>query len=58
MTRRAVATIACVMLAALLAFDLAAVPPNPYDAPALFALGSGAAPVGGFCGAPASVPGS
>ena len=46
------------MLAALLAFDLAAVPPNPYDAPALFALGSGAAPVGGFCGAPASVPGS
>lgn len=58
MTRRAVAAIACVMLASLLALDVAATPPNPYDAPALFALGSGAAPVGGFCGAPSSVPGS
>ena len=58
MTRRAVAALACLSLAALLAFDLAAAPPNPYDAPALLALGSGAAPVGGFCGAPASVPGS
>ena len=58
MTPRAVAAIACVMLAALLAFDLAAAPPNPYDAPALFALGSGADPIGGFCGAPAGVPGS
>ena len=54
MTRRAVAATACMMLAALLALDLAAAPPNPYDAPALFALGSGAAPVGGFCGAPGS----
>lgn len=54
MTRRAVAATACMMLAALLALDLAAAPPNPYDAPALFALGSGAAPVGGFCGVPGS----
>jgi len=58
MTRRTVATVACLMLAALITFDRAGAPPNPYDAPALFALGSGAAPVGGFCGAPASVPGS
>lgn len=58
MTRRTTATIACMMLAALIAFDLATSRLNPYDAPALFALGSGAAPVGGFCGAPASMPGS
>lgn len=58
MTRRAVATIACAMLAALIGFDLATAPPDPYDAPALFALGSGAAPAGGFCGAPPSAPGS
>lgn len=52
MTRCAMATLAWMMLAALLAFDLVAAPPNPYDAPDLFALGSGAAPVGGFCGTP------
>ena len=58
MTRRVAVAAACAMLAMLLAFDLATAPPNPYDAPALFALGSGAAPVGGFCGAPPGVPGS
>ena len=58
MTRRGVAVLACAMLGVLLALDLVASPPNPYEAPALFALGSGAAPVGGFCGAPAGVPGS
>lgn len=58
MTRRTIAAVACAMVAGLIALDLAAVRPNPYDAPALLALGSGAAPVGGFCGAPAGVPGS
>lgn len=57
MTRRAVAAIACLMLAGMIMSDVVAAPPNPYDAPALLALGSGAAPVGGFCGAPAIMPG-
>lgn len=58
MTRRHIMFAACGLLAAMLALDLRAAPPNPYDAPAVLALGSGAAPVGGFCGAPAGLPGS
>lgn len=51
MTRRITAFAAIAGLFALLAFDLAAAPPNPYDAPPVVALGSGVAPSGGFCGA-------
>ncbi len=58
MTRRHIMFATCLLLAAMLALDLRAAPPNPYDAPAALALGSGAAPVGGFCGAPAGLPGS
>lgn len=58
MTRRAIVALACILLTGLLAFDLSTTRLNPYAAPALFALGSGAAPAGGFCGAPAGVGGS
>ena len=58
MTRRHIMFTACGLLAAMLALDLRASPPNPYNAPAALALGSGAAPVGGFCGAPAGLSGS
>lgn len=58
MTRRTTVALALGFLAALLAFDLAATDLNPYAAPRLLALGSGAAPAGGFCGAPAGIGGS
>jgi hypothetical protein len=51
MTRRLTATIAMAMLIAVVAADLYITLPNPYQQPAVFALGSGAASVGGFCGA-------
>ncbi|MFV0360364.1 hypothetical protein [Tropicimonas sp.] len=51
MTRRFTASLAIAGLAALLVFDLAHFPPNPYQAPAPIAFGSGAAATGGFCGA-------
>ena len=51
MTRRFTATLAALGVAGLLAFDLAASPPNPYRAPPAFAFGSGLASAGGFCGA-------
>lgn len=53
MTRRGVVALAGLSLAAMVLLDLMAAPPNPYTAPAWLALGSGAAPTGGFCGAPA-----
>ncbi|WP_193989083.1 MULTISPECIES: hypothetical protein [Roseobacteraceae] len=51
MTRSLTAALALTFVAALLAFDLASTPPNPYQAPALLAFGSGAVASGGFCGA-------
>ncbi|MEP3045596.1 MAG: hypothetical protein ABJL55_06710 [Roseibium sp.] len=51
MTRRIPALAALLGVALLIGFDLSATPPNPYKAPPLLALGSGAAPSGGFCGA-------
>lgn len=57
LTRGSIVAAVFILLAALLALDLTTSPPNPYDAPDLFAFGSGAAPTGGFCGAPAMAPG-
>jgi hypothetical protein len=51
MTRRVPAFAALLALAGLLAFDLAATPPNPYAAPFVTAFGSGISGGGGFCGA-------
>ncbi|WP_226623422.1 hypothetical protein [Alloyangia pacifica] len=51
MTRSFTAALALAFLAALLVFDLATTPPNPYQAPALLAFGSGSIASGGFCGA-------
>lgn len=51
MTRRAIAAICLAMLAVVVGADLDAAPPNPYHAPAMLALGSGAAAGGGFCAA-------
>ncbi|MEI4472815.1 hypothetical protein [Frigidibacter sp. MR17.24] len=51
MTRRLTAGIAIAALAVLVGLDLAASPPNPWQAPPAFALGSGQAASGGFCGA-------
>lgn len=50
MTRRVTAGIGLAILLFLIVADFAASPPNPYQQPALFALGSGAASAGGFCG--------
>lgn len=51
MTRRITAPLAVLFALGIIGFDLAHVTPNPYKAPAIFALGSGALPTGGFCGA-------
>jgi len=51
MTRRTTAGIAMAVLVFLVGADLISTPPNPYQQPAVFALGSGAASAGGFCGA-------
>jgi hypothetical protein len=51
MTRRFTALLAFVGLVALINFDLAVSPPNPYHAPPIFAFGSGQLAAGGFCGA-------
>ncbi|MBE3637329.1 hypothetical protein [Mangrovicoccus algicola] len=51
MTRAVPACLALGLLGVIVALDLAAAPPNPYRAPAAFALGSGTASAGGFCGA-------
>ena len=51
MTRHLTAGIAVLFLGALILFDQVTTPPNPYKAPPLLALGSGAEASGGFCGA-------
>ena len=51
MTRRTVARLGMALLFMLVIADIVAAPPNPYQQPAVFALGSGAASSGGFCGA-------
>ncbi|WP_415182331.1 hypothetical protein [Phaeovulum sp.] len=51
MTRYFTAGLAMFGVVALLGFDLVRSPPNPYQAPPLFALGSGMVASGGFCGA-------
>ena len=51
MTRRLTAALAVAAMAALVAADLIGTRPNPYQAPSILALGSGAASDGGFCGA-------
>ena len=51
MTRRLTAPLALILALAFIAFDIAASPPNPYNAPAAFAFGSGLSQSGGFCGA-------
>ncbi|MFV0299566.1 MAG: hypothetical protein ACK5IP_01570 [Paracoccus sp. (in: a-proteobacteria)] len=51
MTRRPVALMAIAFLALVIGSDLMRVQPNPYMAPAAFALWSGQAQSGGFCGA-------
>jgi hypothetical protein len=51
MTRRFTAALAVAGLVLLVAFDQFFTLLNPYQAPALFALGSGQVAAGGFCGA-------
>ncbi len=51
MTRLTTAGIAMAMLVILVSADLLSAPPNPYQQPAIVALGSGTASAGGFCGA-------
>ena len=51
MTRKFTASLAIAFIAALLLFDQATAELNPYQAPPAFALGSGQASAGGFCGA-------
>lgn len=51
MTRRATAVLAMVLVTGLVLADLIATRPNPYRAPPILAVGSGAASAGGFCGA-------
>ena len=51
MTRRTPAMLGMALLIMLVVADIIAAPPNPYQQPAVFALGSGAASSGGFCGA-------
>ena len=51
MTRAAIALAALATLAGLVAFDVATAALNPYRAPPMIALGSGAAPQGAHCAA-------
>lgn len=51
MTRRATAAAALALLTGLVVADLFVTRPNPYQAPPIFAIGSGAVSSGGFCGA-------
>ncbi|AZB63911.1 hypothetical protein EBL87_09245 [Cereibacter sphaeroides] len=55
MTRKPVALVVVLAVAGVLALDRAvSVPPNPYQAPPLLALGSGLAPGGAHCSAAGS----
>ncbi len=51
MSRRIIALTALALVLLVIGLDITASPPNPYTAPSVFALGSGATPSGGFCGA-------
>ncbi|MEL7298804.1 MAG: hypothetical protein AAFM92_00335 [Pseudomonadota bacterium] len=51
MTRVTTATATLALIAGLLAFDLATAELNPYQAPPVLALGSGAAAGGAHCAA-------
>lgn len=51
MTRHTTARLGMALLFLIVMADIIAAPPNPYKQPAVFALGSGAASSGGFCGA-------
>jgi hypothetical protein len=51
MTRKLTASIAMLLIVGLIVTDYIVSPPNPYQTPAIVALGSGAASAGGFCGA-------
>lgn len=51
MTRKFTASLAIAFIATLILFDQATAELNPYQAPPAFALGSGLASAGGFCGA-------
>lgn len=51
MTRQTLALVGMALLFVLVVADIIAAAPNPYKQPAVFALGSGAAGGGGFCGA-------
>ena len=50
MTRFTAAVSGLTVLLILIIGDLSLFRPNPYQQPAVFALGSGAASAGGFCG--------
>ena len=50
MTRFSSAAFGLMMLLLLIVVDFSIFSPNPYQQPALFALGSGVASDGGFCG--------
>lgn len=50
MTRRFTTTLCMAALAGLILADQLATPMNPFRAPPAFALGSGLAATGGFCG--------
>ena len=51
MTRFTSAVFGLTILIMLIVGDYAVFRPNPYQQPTIFALGSGAASAGGFCGA-------
>lgn len=51
MTRGFTAGIALLLLSLVIVTDFISARPNPYQQPAIVALGSGAASEGGFCGA-------
>lgn len=51
MTRFTAAVFGLTVLLVLIIGDFSVFRPNPYQQPAIFALGSGAASAGGFCGA-------
>ncbi|WP_164876083.1 hypothetical protein [Falsirhodobacter deserti] len=51
MTRKLTAGAALAFILGVIALDVTGAPANPYKAPALLALGSGAVATGGFCGA-------
>ncbi len=50
MTRQVPATIAVILVVSLAIADYMVNPANPFQQPAIVALGSGASSAGGFCG--------